>query len=343
MSAYPVRAIRRMVFATLASVLALSHTAIADEGFYAGKQVRLVIGFGAGGSYDLYGQLVARHIGKFLPGNPTIVPESMPTAGSMNAVNYLYNVAPRDGTVIGTVASGAPTMPFFYPTQAKFDASRLIWIGSVAKAVYVDVVESNVPVKTVEDLKTKEVILGASGPGAALVDLPKLMNAIAGFHYRLVMGYNAVPDIYLAMSRGEVQGVSGTTWDSISRAPGYASGAIRVVLQYGSKKVPELPNVPLATSLVKNQSDLQTMNLLLARQDMGKPFLAPPGLPAARIAELRNGFMRMTKDADFLADAKKTRLDVDAIDGATVQNLVDEVQKTPPAVVARVKAILSSK
>jgi tripartite-type tricarboxylate transporter receptor subunit TctC len=331
-----------LILYAILSLAAAAPSSASNDEFYKGKVVQLVIGFGAGGTYDLYGQLVAHYIGRFLPGNPTVVPESMPTAGSLNAANYLYNVAPRDGTVFGTVASGAPTMPFFYPSQARFDASKLTWIGSVAKAIFVDVVTARSNIRTVHDLQTKQVIIGGAGPGAGTVDLPRLMNAIGGFHYKIILGYNAVPDVYLAMTKGEVQGVSGTTWDSMERNPYYYSGAFKVIVQYGAEKVPQLANVPLAISLATNPSDRAAMNLLLARQEMGKPFVAPPNLPPQRTAELREAFMKMTKDKDFLAAAKKAQLDVDPLDGAAVQKLVDDVIQTPPGVVARVKKILQA-
>jgi tripartite-type tricarboxylate transporter receptor subunit TctC len=313
------------------------------EGFYRGKQVKLIIGFGVGGGYDLYARVIARYIGAHIPGNPTIVPSSMPTAGSLTATNYIYNAAPKDGTVFGTVASGAPTVPLLYPDQAKFDAAKITWIGSAAKAIFLDEVRGSVPVKTVEDLRHRETFLGATGPGAAVVDLPLLMNGIAGFRYHLVLGYKTVADIDLAIERGEVEGVSGTTWDTVTsrNAEALKAGKIRIILQYGREKIPELADVPRALDLAKDENDRLAMNLLFARQEMGKPYLAPPDLPVDRTKILRTAFMATMKDPAYAAELKKLKLENSPLTGEEVQAMVDELVKTPPAIVNRVKTILS--
>ena len=312
-----------------------------NVGFYAGKTVRLIVGFGSGGSYDLYGQALARHIGRHLPGNPVVVPNSMPTAGSLTAANYIYNVAPRDGTVFGIVASGAPTMPLFYPDQAKFDAGKFAWIGSASKAIFLDIVSSKSPAKGGEDLLTREIILGSTGPGAAAYDLPVMMNTMAGFRYKIVQGYNTVADVYLAIARGEVDGVSGTTWDSISRMPAWRDGEIRVVVQYGAQPIPQLKDVVMATSFARSSQDKLAMNLLLSRQEMGKPFLAPPGLPPERVAELRRAFMATMRDPAFIEEMQKLQLDIDPLTGEEVQRLVETVTATAPDIVQRVRDMLS--
>lgn len=312
-----------------------------NSGFYAGKTVRLIIGFGTGGSYDLYGQALGHHIGRHLPGNPVVVPNSMPTAGSLTAANYIYNIAPKDGTVFGIVASGAPTMPLFYPDQAKFDAAKFTWMGSASKAIFLDIVSSKSAAKRGEDLLAKETILGSTGPGAAAYDLPVMMNTLAGFKYRIVQGYSTVADVYLAIARGEVDGVSGTTWDSISRMPAWRNGEIRVVVQYGAEPIPELKDAVMATSFARTEQDKQAMNLLLSRQEMGKPFLAPPGLPVERVADLRRAFMETMKDPLFIEEMRKLQLDIDPVTGEDVQKMVEEVTATPPHIVNRVRDMLS--
>ena len=324
-------------------LLAVPARAAESTGYYAGKTVRLIIGFGAGGSYDLYGQVLSHHIGRHLPGNPVIVPTSMPTAGSLTATNYIYNVAPRDGTVFGIVTSGAPTTPLFYPDQAKFDASKITWIGSAAKAIFLDVLSASSPVRTLADLTSREVVLGSTGPGAGAYDLPVMMNAIAGLRYRLVQGYNTVADVYLAMARGEVEGVSGTTWDSISRMPAYRNGELRVVMQYGAEPIEQLPGVAMATSLAKTKEDRLAMNLLLSRQEMGKPFLAPPGMPPERIADLRRAFMETMQDPAFIEEMRKLQLDIEPVAGEGVQKMVEDVVATPPDIVRRVRTILEAR
>jgi tripartite-type tricarboxylate transporter receptor subunit TctC len=334
----------RACLAVSALALWTSTGAHAEDDFYRGKQIRMIIGFGAGGSYDLYARAIARHLGKHLPGNPVIVPVSMPTAGSLNAANYIYNSAPKDGTVIGTVASGAPTMPLFYP-EAKFDPAKMTWIGSAAKAIHLDVVSTKVPVNTIEDLRRREVVLGSTGPGAAVFDVPQMMNAIAHFHYRLVMGYRTVADISLAITRGEVEGVSGTTWDyeSTRNAHAYRDGEMKIVMQYGREKIAQLPDVPSPYDLVTNKDDRAAMNLILFRQEMGKPYIAPPDMPPERVAMLRKAFMETMSDPEYIADAEKIQLDISPLSGEAVQKIVEDVAQTPLPIVDRVRAILNSK
>jgi len=316
----------------------------ADEAnAFAGKTIRILIGFGAGGSYDLYARALARHIGKHLPGGPTVVPESLPDAGSMVAANYIYSVAPKDGTVFGTIASGAPTSPFFYPVQARYDAGKMSWIGSAAKAIHVDIVTSKTPVHDADDLRHREVILGATGPGAAVYDLPTLMNAIAGFKYKLVIGYKTVPDMILGMERGELEGVSGTTWETTRIQPDYLDGRTRIVMQYGYEKVPELSGVTRAFDLARNEDERLAMNLFLSRQEMGKPFVAPPGLAPERLATLRRAFAETMNDPEYLEDLKKLRLDSTPVLGDALQKLVENTVNTPPGIVDRVRHILQAK
>ena len=340
--------LKRLIVGIAASVgmaaMAWPSPSLAAEGFYRGKQVQVLIGFGVGGSYDLYARVISRHMGKHLPGHPTMVPVSKPGAGSLIAANYIYNVAPKDGTVFGTVASGAPTAPLLFPKKAKFDATKLTWIGSASSVVYLDVLWHTAAVKSLSQLRDKEAVLGATGPGAATVDLPLMDRGLFGLKYRLVGGYKTVADIEIAMERGEVDGVSGTTWETVqNRHPAWLrDNKINIVAQYGFKKLAALPDVPMVYDLAKTDADRKAFKLvLLARQEMGKPYVAPPGLSAARTGDLRKGFLDTLSDRGFKAEAKKLKMNVLGISGGEVQKMVAELYQTPPEIVARVRGILS--
>ena len=316
-----------------------------EEKFFVGKQITLLIGFGAGGGYDLYGRTVIAHMARHIPGNPAMVASNMPGAGGLELMNNLANLAPRDGTVIATFASGMPTAPFFNPEQAKFDPTRLGWIGAVNSEEFIDIAWHNAPVQSLADLARRELIIAGAAPGDATVDLPRLVNAVLGLHYHIVLGYKAMNEMELAMERGEIEGIAGTTWTSLRarHADWLAERAVTVIAQYGAKPNPELPGVPLMIALAKTEPEREALDLLFSRQEMGRPFAAPPGLPSERLAVLRRAFDATMTDPLFLADAAKRQFELDPKSGTEVSALVAKIAATPPAVVARVKAILSAK
>ena len=334
----------RAIAMTAILILAGAAPAFAAEGgnFYQGKQIRLIIGSGTGGGYDLYARTLAQYMPRHIPGNPAIVPQNVPNA--VQVVNDLAFTLPHDGTVFAGFASGMPTAPFFHPDQAKFDASKLTWIGSANIDVQTDYVWSTVPVTSVEDLRKQEVILGAVIPGDATVDFPLLCNAFLGFKYRLVTGYHTTAEIDLALERGEVQGNGGVAWGSLkTRHPDWIRDKkVRLLVQYGMKPHPEFPDLPLVIELAKSDADRQALTFMLARQQMGRPYAAPPGLPPERTALLRRAFDATMQDPDFLADAAKKKLEIAPTTGEEVEVLVKHIVATPPAVVARVKEALSA-
>lgn len=328
----------------MAGISASSAVAQSADQFYKGKDLRVLIGFGPGGGYDLYARVLARHIGKHLPGHPNVIPQNMPGAGSVLVANHLANVAPRDGTIIGTFASGVPTVPLLTPDQAKFDSRELTWIGSANTEVQIDYLWHTAPAKTLADVRQRETILGATGPGAATVDFPLMVNAILGFKYKLVLGYKGSAEIDLAMERGEVHGVSGLTWTGVSstNADWLRDKKIIIIAQYGQTRHPDLPDVPLVIDLAKTPADRQALNLVFARQEMGRPFAAPPSLPDGRATLLRRAFDATMTDAAFKADAAKGQLPILPIDGETLQKMVADLYATPPDAVERVKQILAA-
>lgn len=333
----------RVLVALLGAAVMAGGAAAEPAGeFFNGKTVRLLIGFGPGGGYDIYARVIAQHMGRHIPGHPSIVPQNMPGAGSVLVANNLANVAPRDGTVLGTFASGVPSVPLLAPDQAKFDASALTWIGSANNEVQIDYVWHTAPATTLEGVRQREIILGATGPGAASVDFPLMVNAILGFKYKLVLGYKGTTEINLAMERGEVHGVGGLTWAGTrSATPDWLRDRkIVIVAQYGRTRHPELPDVPLVIDLAENEADRQALNLVFSRQELGRPYAAPPLLPADRTTALRQAFDATMNDPAFLADAKKAKLDILPVDGETVAKMVTALSETSPEVVDRVRKIL---
>jgi tripartite-type tricarboxylate transporter receptor subunit TctC len=325
--------------------MALGGAARADEAeFYKNRQVKLLIGFGAGGGYDLFARLISRTMGSHFPGGTAqVVPQNMPGAGSLTAANHIAQVAPRDGSTIASVASGMPAAPLLNPEQAKFDSRKLTWLGSASSEVYIDIVWHTSPVQTIEQLHDHELIIGGTGPGAATDDYPAIDREVLGLKFKLIPGYKSTKDVELAMERGEVQALAGTTWNTTKARLGdwLKTKQISVMAQYGREKHPDLPNVPLMIDYARTDADRQALNMVFSRQDMGRPYVAPPELPAERVKTLRAAFDATMKDPVFLADAQKADLDVSPIDGPAVEKLVAELYRVPPDVVARVKNAIS--
>jgi len=336
----------RACVVALAALVAFASAAKADDlaQFYRGRQVHLLIGFGAGGGYDLIARLVARHMGAHFPGGTAqVLPQNMPGAGSLTAANHIASVAARDGTVLASIASGIPAAPLVNPEKAKFDSRQLSWLGSAAKETQIDIVWHTSPVKTIEQLRDHELIIGGTGPGAATDDFPAVLREVLGFKFKLIPGYKSTKDVELAMERGEVQGLAATTWNSTkSRDSDWLRDKkIIIMTQYGVTKHPELPDVPLIWDYVKNDADRKALNLVFSRQEMGRPYVAPPQLPADRLKAMRDAFDATMSDPAFRADADKAQLEVDSLNGQQVTDLVAELYEVPAATIERVRKALS--
>ena len=306
--------------------------------FYKGKNVDLYVGYSTGGGYDVYGRIVARFMGRHIPGNPTVVVKNMDGAGSMRAANYIYNVAPKDGTAFGTVARGLAFDTLFGLQGAQFDGTKFSWIGSANDEVSVCVGWSSTSgIAKFEDLKTKQMIVGGTGGSADTDQFPRIINAVLGTKMKLVVGYPGGNEVNLAMERGEVQGRCGWSWSSVkSTQSGWLKDKkINVLVQLSLSKHADLPDVPLIMDLAQTEEQKQIFRLIFARQVLGRPFLAPPGLPADRLAALRTAFMDTLKDADFLAEADKLKLEITAVPGETLQKIVQEAYATPKDVVKK--------
>ncbi|MFZ3338017.1 MAG: tripartite tricarboxylate transporter substrate-binding protein [Xanthobacteraceae bacterium] len=310
--------------------------------FYAGKSIDLEIGYSVGGGYDLYARLLARHLGDHIPGHPTIVPRNMEGAASLRLANYLYAAAPRDGTVIGAISRGAAFDPLLSENGARFDASKFSWIGSANNEVSVCVALLSSGITRFDDVLTKPLTIGSTGVGDDTYQFPALMNAELGTQFKIVTGYPGGNDITLALERGEVQGRCGWSWSSImtTRKDWITSKKIIVLVQMSLSKHPDLPDVPLIMDLAKTAEQRQIFKLIFARQVMGRPFAAPPGVPPDRVAALRAAFDETMKDKAFLDDAAKGKFEINPVGGEALDALVKEIYQTPPEVTKKAAAIL---
>src|SRR5688572_10957423 len=272
--------------ATAALVLGLPAPGHAESvaDFYKGKTIELLIGYSGGGGYDVYARLLARHIGKHIPGNPTIVPRNMPGAGSLVLANWLYNVAPKDGTAIGSIGRGTPFDPMLGIDAAKFDPTQYLWLGSMNNEVSVCVSWHTSGVTKYDELLQQELVVGGTGPSADTDQFPRITNAVLGTKFRIISGYPGGNDISLAMERGEVGGRCGWSWSSVvaTRMDWFRQKRVHVLFQMALDKHSDLPDIPLVIDLAKTDEQRQILRLIFARQALGRPFLAPPGLPPER-------------------------------------------------------------
>lgn len=325
-----------------AAYLTLSYGAAFGQqvsSFYANKKVTVIVGWGPGALYDTTGRLLGRHIGKHIPGNPAVIVQNMQGAGSRTATNHLYNIAPRDGTVLGVVGRGMAIEPLLGVEGARFDARALNWIGSTSSEVSTCVAWHDAPVKTLDDLYATQLFVGSTGGDDEI--FPKMLNALIGTKFSVIAGYPSGLDINVAMEKGELGGRCGWSWGSIkSRSSGWLrDGKIRVLLQLGLDKAPDLPGVPAVMERLKSDEDRKVLELLIAPQRMAWPMLAPPGVTTPRVADLRRAFDETMEDKELLAEAEKIRFEVNPIRGEDIQKLVNRVHEFPKSVVERAKAL----
>ena len=302
--------------------------------FYKGRNIELYVGYSVGGGYDLYARMLAKHMGKHVPGNPTIVPKNMTGAGSLRLANWLYNVAPKDGTVFGITGRGTPFDPIFGNDKAQFDGTKYTWIGSANNEVSICVAWHTAGITRFEDLLTRELVVGGTSSSADTDQFPKIVNGVLGTKFKIISGYPGGNDVGLAMERGEVQGRCGWSWSSVksTHQQWYDQKKFSILMQLALNKHPDLPNVPLIIDLAKTDEQRQMLKLIFARQVMGRPFLAPPGVPADRAEALRKAFMDTMQDKDFLAETDKAKMEITPVAGDQLEKLVKEIYATPKAV-----------
>jgi tripartite-type tricarboxylate transporter receptor subunit TctC len=323
------------VLLMIGALPAYAADAIAD--FYRGKTVQVLVGFGPGGGYDLYARTLARYMGRHIPGNPTLVPQNMPGAGGVKAMNYLYNVARKDGTVIGTFARGLAIEPLLGHAQGiQFDATKFGWVGSVSNEVSICAFWNTSGIKNWQDMQTKPSTIGASAAGADSEIFPTVLKNLFHLPTKVVTGFsNGGADINLGMQRGEVGGRCGWSWSSLlSQSKSLLDQKkINIVIQLALQKHEDLPDVPSVMDLPTTPQNKAALKLIVSRQSIARPFAAPPGLPPARLQALRAAFDATMKDPQFLAEAKRLELEVRPVSGGDVEKLIKEIYATPPDVV----------
>jgi tripartite-type tricarboxylate transporter receptor subunit TctC len=329
--------VRRMRFLMMIALLAglggarPGWAADSVEAFYKGKTMQLLIGFGPGGGYDLYGRAVARHLGRFIPGNPTIVPQNMAGAGSVRAASSLYNAALKDGTVIGTFSRGIIVDTLLGANKGQFEAQNFGWLGSVTNEVSVCGFSRSSGIRTFDDMLAKDTTVGSSGTADDLGVYANVLRSVFNAKLKLISGYPGTADILLAVERGELGGLCGWSWSTLkSRSKKlYDSGEIAVPVQLGLTPHEDLPNVPLITTLTKDPAKIAVLKLIFSRQTLARPFAAPPGIPEERLRALRTAFDSTMQDKGFLAEAQKLDLEVRPVSGAEIDELVLNLSKTP--------------
>ena len=334
---------RQVIIAT--ALACVSTVALAQDNFFAGREVRLIVGTGTGGGYDTYARLVARYLGGHIPGNPTFVVSAMPGASGVKAVNYLYSAAPKDGSVIATFNNAMPVYQAVGQPGIQFKCEELSWIGSMSQLVSVVAVWHTAGVNTIEDAKKKEIVIGATGAAGTMAGYPALINSTLGTKFKIVTGYEGGNQLNLAMERGEVLGRGTLSWSSVqSIKPDWISEKkIIPLVQIGPKKEADLPDVPLLVELAQDEVQRQMFQFVVLPSAMERPFAGPPGIPAERVALLRRGFDAMVKSADFLETVKRQDLDIAPSSGEEVQKIVQEIVSTPADIIERTRVAMAVK
>ncbi len=329
-------------------VLAAAAPAVAQQeepaAFFRGKTLRLIVGIAVGSGYDINARLLARHMAAHIPGQPTIIVQNQPGAGSLAMTNALYHTGPFDGTVMGASFNGMPTTPLLQPTGVRFDPVRINWVGSTNRETQVMYVWHDAPAQVLEDARAREIVMGGQAPGSTQFDYPVLANKLFGFKFKVVTGYESTPKIHLAMESGEVHGTI-ANWSTLKaiNTDWITDKKVRILAQWALQKNTELPDVPLFMDLAKTDSERDALRLMLARLEYGRPFFLPPDVPVARVEALRRAFDATMKDPAYLAEADKLKIDVEPLSGEAVAALVEQVSRTPADTVARVRAALETR
>ena len=317
-----------------------------EEFFRSRREFNLITSSSAGGGYDQYSRLVARHMSKYLPGNPNIIVQNMVGGGGIRAANYIYNVAPRDGTVFSLIDRGMPTAPLLYgeKSQARFDAVKFSWIGSIMRETGMGVVTTRSVVKNIEDAKKHEIFFGSTGPETDPAMFVRLVNDLLGTKIKAIHGYKGQPDEFQAAEKGELDGLFMSGWSGPGRAyvrDQMSRGHMRLLVQMATEKDPQHLDTPTILELVSNPDDRQIIGLVLGRMTLGRPFIGPPGVPNDRVDLLRKAFRQAVEDPELRADAERQKLAVDPTWGAEAEEVIKSLYQTPPQVVERTRKIVA--
>jgi tripartite-type tricarboxylate transporter receptor subunit TctC len=335
-----IRGLAAAIFAAVPASIGLAQT---PAEFYRGKNVDLYIAYSVGGGYDSYARLLARHIGKHIPGNPRVVPHSMPGAGGMRAANWLQSAAARDGTVFGAVSRAFAFEPLLGNKAAKYDPTKVTYIGSANDEVSVCMAWHTSGVTTFKDVQQRELVVGAGGTADDTYQFPAILKNMFGARFKMVVGYAGGNEINIAMERGEVRGRCGFPWSTVKASHQHwtRDKSYNLLMQFSLAKHPDLPNVPLVMDLARNDEERQILRLIFGRQVMGRPYVAPPGVPKDRADALRKAFMDTMRDKEFLADVAKAQFEITAVSGDELEKIVLDIYRTtPPAVAERAMAVV---
>ena len=328
----------------LAAVGLLPATASAQsvEEFYRGRQINMLIGGGAGGGYDVYYRALARHLGKHIPGNPSIIPRNQPAASGLAAAAALYTTAEKDGATIGAFPNNIPMDPLFGNPAARYDALKLNWLGSIGKLQNVCATWHTSPIKTIQQAQQREVIVAAAAAPTNTAIMPKVLNALLGTKFKPIIGYDPGAGLTMAIERQEAEGICGLSWSTMkaSRPHWIREKLLNVIVQMGLEKLPDLPNVPAALDLVSDAEKKQVLTLILMRQEPGRPVAAPPGIPGDRLAALRSAFDATIKDQEFVAEAEKLQMEIEPLTAAQIDKLLAAAYATPKPIVQQAAELL---
>ncbi|MGE3244818.1 MAG: Bug family tripartite tricarboxylate transporter substrate binding protein [Beijerinckiaceae bacterium] len=326
-----------LAFAAVAFASAARAESVAD--FYKKTPIEIIIGYNPGGTYDIYARMAARYMPKYIPGNPSMVPKNMPGVGSVKATNFLFSQAARDGSVIGVIGQYVALQQVLKHRAVHYDARKFDWIGRMTNAVEVSIAWHTSPVKTIQDAMQKELVVGATSAGSSADTAHKLMNAIAGTKFKIVLGYKGTTGAMMAMERGEVQGSLAVVQSLlVTKKPWLDEKKINVLVQYSTKRHPAFPNAPAMTELGKSDEDKQILNLYGSTAEIGRALMTPPGLPPERLALLQKAFEAMLKDKGFIAQMKTRNMELDPMSGPELKKLVNESFSISPKAAARAAA-----
>lgn len=314
--------------------------AIADDPFYKGRVINIIVS--GGGAYDAYARLLAKYMPKYIPGQPSMIVQGMPGGGGLRAASYLYKIAPKDGTTIAGLHGAVLTAPLLSPDVADFDCTKFTWLGNATRDVYVGYVRLDSPVRTMEDLRTMELIAGGSSVGGAGVDMAIIARDLFGLKVKVVSGYKTSQETKLAMDKGEISGTIASGYSSLKRTDLWADRKVRIIHQLGSAPHPELADVPLFRAFARSDEERQMLDIMSVREEISKPYLAPPGIPADRAEILRRAFTDAIRDPGFKADADRQQLELEqSLTGEELSSVVTRISTTPKSVTQRLVAVFS--
>ena len=336
----------RILFAALLSFVALpacAESAAGQPDVYKGKTITLITSTGVGGLYDLVARLVARHMPRHIPGKPSIIVQNMPGGGNVLATNYMYNIAPRDGTALATIHSAMPVHQVLNGQGVRYDADKFNWLGSTGPQNEMIVVWHTAGIRTLEQAKQKEVILGGTGAGSGIVIIPTIMNSLLGTKFKIVTGYRSSEDINIGMQRGEVQARAFSIGSIVSQHMDWITEKkVDFLAQVGTQRDKLFPNVPLLIELATLEEQREIFRLVSLTPALGQPYIAPPGVPPDRLVILRKAFDATLRDKAFLADADKVRFEIDPMGAAEVARIVHETVAAPPDLIVKARAAMGS-